>query len=69
MMKSWTKPVFEPFDVNGEVTAYAGARRDDVSHGQGGAGGGPIARQRQEAFAPSPLEDRTVAVRAGRRPS
>jgi hypothetical protein len=29
-MKKWTKPVFEAFDVNGEVTAYAGAEPGDV---------------------------------------
>ena len=67
MMKKWTWPVYEPFDVNGEVTAFAGAGRDDVLPGRAGAGGGPVARREAITSAPAPSEDR--AVSPGRRPS
>jgi hypothetical protein len=39
MNHTWIKPAFESFDVNGECTAYAGARRVGA-----GAGGEAISR-------------------------
>ena len=52
-MKKWNKPVFEEFDVNGEVTAYAGAERGEVRPRETADGG------RRGASAPASGADRT----------
>jgi hypothetical protein len=44
-MKKWTRPVFEEFDVNGEVTAYAGAERTEALSQLSGAAVNSMARQ------------------------
>ena len=44
-MKKWIKPIFEEFEVNGEVTAYAGAERGDALAGLEGPTGRSVARQ------------------------
>ncbi len=58
-MKKWIKPIFDEFDVNGEVTAYAGAERGDALPVLAGAAGGSVARQGAISSAPGSCNNTT----------
>ncbi len=59
MAKPWITPNFKVFDVNGECTAYAGARPADA-HGRG------VERETQPTTLNAPAEG-ALSIRRSRR--